>query len=125
MGDWSKEKIISIDFDWVLAKYQWYKWENILWEPMEWSKEFVIMLQNSWYTPVIFTTRKSEIITQWLKDYDFPIIEVTSIKYPSWIYIDDRCLKFDWDYQKLLNDMREFKVYWENKEKNRFEDLGK
>ena len=123
MRDWSKERIFCIDFDGVLANYAGYKGEDILWEPITWSKEFVLLLQKKGFTPVIFTTRKEIYLKEWLQTYDFPDLEITNTKYPAWIYIDDRCLKFDGNYDKLVSDMQNFEVYWEKRDKKRFENL--
>lgn len=123
MRDRNKEKIISIDFDWVLAQYDWYKWAEITWLPMKGSINFVKKLQKNWYTPVIHTTRRIDVIEKRLQENDFPKIEVTNTKYPSILYIDDRCLQFTWNYEDLNQKMKEFDVHRRNKEKKIFEDF--
>lgn len=123
MRNRDKEKIISIDFDGVIAEYHWYKWENIIWEPMSWALQFIKKIIENWYTPVIYTTRKIDLIEKWIKKNRFPEIEVTNTKYPSVLYIDDRCIQFNWDYKHLKKQMQKFDVHRRRKDKKIFEDL--
>lgn len=121
--DWHKEKIVSIDFDGVLSQYDGWRGENITGEPIKGAKEFILNLINLGYKPVVFTTRKPELISQWLKEFGFPDIEVSNIKYPSLVYIDDRCIKFDGNFLKLIDDLKEYKVYWSKRDYKIFEKL--
>ena len=121
--DWVKEKIVSIDFDGVLAKYEGFKGPTVLGEPIKGAKEFVQNIIDSGFTPVIFTARKPKLIIAWLEEYEFPDVEVTNMKYPSLVYIDDRCVKFDGDFSKLVNDLKEFKVHWKKEKYDVFLEL--
>lgn len=121
--EWSKERIVSIDFDGVLAQYDGWKGEEVTGEPIEGAKEFILRLIEAGYQPVVFTSRKPAIISDWLKKFDFPDIEVTNIKYPSLVYIDDRCVKFDGDFSQLTDDLKEYDVYWRKKDRKIFDDL--
>ncbi len=123
--EFHKERIVSIDFDGVLSKYDGWKGEENVDEPIEGSRDFVIMLIKCSYVPVIFTARKKEVVENWLKIYNFPEIEVTNVKYPSVAYIDDRCVKFDGNFSELFTNLKEFDVYWRNKENKIFNDLKK
>ena len=80
-------------------------------------------LVESGYTPVVFTTRNPELISDWLRNFGFPDIEVTNTKHPSLVYIDDRCVKFDGDFSKLVSDLKEYDVYWRKKDNNIFNNL--
>jgi hypothetical protein len=121
--DWYKENIVSIDFDGVLAQYNGYQGEGITGDPIDGAKEFILDLIASNYKPVVFTTRKPKTISDWLKKFDFPEMEITNVKYPSLVYIDDRCIKFDGDYSKLVDDLKDYKVYWSKKENKIFDKL--
>ena len=118
-----KENIVSIDFDGVLSKYNGWKGEDILGKPIDGAKEFISNLIKSGYKPVVFTTRKSEPISKWLKKFGFPDIEVSNFKYPSVVYIDDRCVKFDGDFSKLVDDLKKYDVYWRKKDNKIFSDF--
>lgn len=123
--EWHKEKIVSIDFDGVLSRYNGFQGENITGKPIDGAKEFILNLIDSGYKPIVFTTRKPKLISNWLKKFNFPDIEVTNTKYPSSVYIDDRCVKFDGNYSKLVNDLREYDVYWRKKDYKIFDKLKK
>ena len=96
---------LCIDFDGVLNTYNGYKGENELYEPR---------LSNL-YTIIIFTTRNRDKVLEWLQKYelDLYVYDVTDIKIPAIAYIDDRALKFDGDYEKVIEELRDFKVHWE------------
>ncbi|NTV55281.1 MAG: hypothetical protein HGA16_02160 [Candidatus Moranbacteria bacterium] len=119
--DFHKERIVSIDFDGVLSKYDGWKGEDILGDPFPGAKEFVLRLIETGYTPVVFTTRKAVRVKPWLSEFGFPDIEVTDRKYPSLAYIDDRCIRFDGDFSRFEDDLRTFDVYWRNKKDRIFD----
>ena len=121
--EWQKEKIVSIDFDGVLSQYDGWKGKDVVGEPIKGAKNFILSLIESGYKPVVFTTRNPELISNWLNKFGFPKIEVTNTKYPSLVYIDDRCVKFDGDFSKLANDLKEYDVYWRKKDYKIFDDL--
>ena len=108
---WHKENIVSIDFDGVLAQYEGWKGADIVGEPIKGAKDFILSLIKSGYKPLIFSTRQPKLISNWLKKFDFPDIEISNIKRPSTVYIDDRCVKFDGDFTKLVSDLKEYDVY--------------
>lgn len=122
--EWHKEKIVSIDFDGVLSQYDGWKGENVTGKPIEGARSFILNLIKSGYKPVVFTARKPELVSNWLNEFGFPDIEVTNTKYPSLVYIDDRCVKFDGDFSKLSDDLKEYDVYWRKKEGKIFDDLN-
>jgi hypothetical protein len=40
------------------------------------------------------------------------ISEVTNIKEPAYLHIDDRCICFKGDFDKSLKEIKIFKTYW-------------
>lgn len=92
-------------------------------DPIPGARDFVLLLQRKGFTPIIFTTRSDEYLKDWLKKHNFPELEITNIKYPAWVYIDDRALKFDGDYNTLISDMQNFEVYREQRNQRRFAEL--
>ncbi|NLC31639.1 MAG: hypothetical protein GX765_06345, partial [Candidatus Moranbacteria bacterium] len=64
-----------------------------------------------------------ELISSWLDEFGFPDIKVTTTKYPSLVYIDDRCVKFDGDFSKLDSDLKDYDVYWRKKDNKIFDNL--
>ena len=62
----------------------------------------------------LFTSRNLMLATKWLinNNLDKFFKDVTNIKLPSYLYIDDRTICFKGDYQKTLEEIENFKVYW-------------
>ena len=105
-----------IDLDGVLNNYTKYE-ENYIPEIKEGAEEFLKKLYNSnKYELVLYTTRSEKLSIKWLKDNKINnyFKEITNIKKPASIYIDDRALKFNGDYNKTLEEIENFKVYWKN-----------
>jgi len=64
----------------------------------------------------LFTTRESSKAKDWLIENDINqyFSEITNIKPPAYIYLDDRALKFDGNYDKTLEEIKNYKAYWKN-----------
>jgi len=84
-----------------------------MYEPKEGAFEFVKELALN-YELWVFTTRNRESVLKWLSDYGFEkyIKDVTDKKEPAYVYIDDRGIRFDGDYEKLMSDVQSFQPYW-------------
>ena len=112
MGHFKKK--ILIDLDGVLNKYGREQFdENCIPDIREGAYEFVKELsQNA--ELYLFTSRNLMLATKWLIKYELDkyFVDVTNIKIPSFLYIDDRSICFEGDYQKTLADIHNFKVYW-------------
>lgn len=39
-------------------------------------------------------------------------MDVTNVKEPCWLYVDDRCLTFDGDFSLLIKKINEFTPYY-------------
>lgn len=50
-------------------------------------------------------------------------MKVTNFKYPAKVYIDDRNIQFNGDFDRLKEDLKEYDVYWRNKANKIFEEL--
>ncbi|MDD3150471.1 MAG: hypothetical protein PHV68_06520, partial [Candidatus Gastranaerophilales bacterium] len=75
--------------------------------------EFIQKLSLS-YEIRIFTTRNSQDVQKWLVKHHFDryIEDVTNKKEPAFAYIDDRGIRFNGNYDKLMSDVKNFKPYW-------------
>lgn len=107
------KKTIAIDLDGVLDNYNGKYDENIFSEIKDGAKEFIIELSKN-YKLILFTTRNSKQAKEWLlkNKIDKYFSDVTNIKPLAYIYIDDRALKFDGDYNQTLSEIKNYKVYW-------------
>lgn len=106
---------ICIDFDGVLNNYTHYDNDD-LFTPKIGAKEFLEKLSKE-FTIIILSARRYTKIIKWLNEYDMLqyVDDVTSIKPPARVYLDDRGIQFNGDYEKALKDIKNFKTYWEVK----------
>lgn len=106
-------RILLIDLDGVLNEYDGKFDENIIPNAKNGTKEFLEKLSKD-YDIKIFTTRNRLITSKWLikNNIDKFIKDVTNVKESSYLHIDDRCICFDGDFEKAINAINNFKVYW-------------
>ena len=109
------KKTIMIDLDGVLDNYNGKYDENKIPDIKSGAKEFIEKLSSD-YELILFTTRNSKLATIWLQDnkIDKYFKDVTNVKTPAYIYIDDRAIKFEGNYEKTLEEIENYKVYWKN-----------
>ena len=109
-------KRILIDLDGVLNEYGKEKFdENYIPEVKQGAFEFIKKLANS-ADLYLFTTRNLMLATKWLikNNLDIFFKDVTNNKIPSFLYIDDRTICFKGNFEKTLEEIENFKVYWKN-----------
>jgi hypothetical protein len=88
---------IAIDFDGVICKREGIptemNWEDI---PMEGSIDTIVLLLQQGHEVWVFTSNPElDKVRAWLFAHDFPMeLEVTNIKKPAHVYIDDRAIRF-------------------------------
>lgn len=106
-------KTILIDLDGVLNNYTGNFNKDFIPDIKEGAKEFLKIISKE-YTIKLFTSRNKEIADEWLKNKKLKkyIKDVTNIKEPAWLYIDDRCIKFEGDFIKLEHEIRQFKTWY-------------
>ncbi len=108
------KKKILIDLDGVLNEYGKEPYdENSIPDIKDGAVDFIKEL-NKIAELYLFTSRNLMLSTKWLvkNKIDQYFKDVTNIKIPSYLYIDDRCICFKGNYDKTLNDAKQFEVYW-------------
>lgn len=89
---------IAIDFDGVICKSEGIPTEKFIWEkrePVFQALEAVNHLIKVGHHIWVFSSNKElEKVEQWLRDHNFPSLEVTNVKKPAHAYIDDRAIRF-------------------------------
>ena len=105
---------VAIDFDGVLNTYDGWAGDEELFEPRRGAGLFLAKL-NEKYDVIIFTVRKPVYVWNWLLKYKLSeyVYKVTNEKPRAFVYVDDRGLKFDGDYDKTLKDIDTFTTFWE------------
>lgn len=97
---------VAIDFDGVLADYHGWQGMEHLDPPIPGAAEFLWRVKWAGYDIVIFSTRgadRPEAIRAWLRENGAPDnIQITNIKPPALVYIDDRAHRFDGDWESAF-----------------------
>lgn len=110
----SYKKKILVDLDGVLNEYgkEPYEENNIPIIKIG-AKEFIQEL-SKFGDLYLFTSRNLMLSAKWLieNNIDKYFKDITNVKIPSYLYIDDRCVCFNGNYKKALKEIKEFKVYW-------------
>lgn len=107
------KKTILIDLDGVLNEYKGIFDKDFISPIKSGAKEFLEELSKE-YEIKIFTTRNKILTTKWLIEnkIDNLVSDVTNIKDICWLFIDDRCIKFDGNYKETINNIHNFKVWY-------------
>ena len=107
------KRTILIDLDGVLNQYTGNFEKDYIPPIKEGAKEFLKNLSNN-FELKLFTTRNKILASQWLieNDIDNLFIDITNTKDLAWLYIDDRCLKFDGEYSFLEEQINNFKPWY-------------
>lgn len=107
-------KTIAIDFDGVLVPHDTHEYENENRKPRNGALEFLKEL-NEKFNIIIFTTEDVSKVDAWFRQQclSFDIKRITNIKPKCDIYLDDKGLYFNGDFDKALKDIENFKSYWE------------
>ncbi len=111
--DNKNKKTILIDLDGVLNNYNGNFDKNFIPNIREGAYHFLKNLSDD-FEIKIFTTRNKMLVVKWLitNKIDCFISEVTNIKEVAYLYIDDRAICFDDNYNSLFNQIRKFKPHW-------------
>lgn len=110
---YNKKKTLLIDLDGVLNQYTGNFDINYIPDIKQGAKEFLTKLSEN-YTIKLFTTRNKILASKWIIDNELDTIidDVTNVKELSYLYIDDRCIKFDGDYNNLESQILNFKAWF-------------
>ncbi len=106
-------KTILIDLDGVLNEYKGDFDKNSIPNIKQGAREFLEQISQS-YEIKIFTTRNKLLTAKWLiaNEIDTFISDITNTKDPAFLYIDDRCINFNGNFEELSAGIHNFKPYW-------------
>ncbi len=107
------KKTILFDLDGVLNTYVGKYDKNYIPPIKDGAYELIKELSQD-YKIVIFTTRNSLIASKWVIEnrLDEYVDNVTNVKEPAYLIIDDRCINFDGDFNKLREEIKNFEVWY-------------
>ena len=109
-----RKALILIDLDGVLNIYHGNYNKNIIPPIRNGAKDFIIKLAEN-YSLKLFTNRNPKLAKKWLKEnkLDKYFLDVTNVKGPATLYIDDRALTFNGDFNETIAQVYNFKPFWE------------
>ena len=107
------KKTILVDLDGVLNEYTGNFDENYI-PPLKKNADSFLKELSKNYKIKIFTTRNKLKTAKWLikNNIDEYVDDITNIKELCWLYIDDRCLRFEGDYRDMFEKITTFKPYY-------------
>lgn len=109
-----RKKIISIDLDGVLNKYEGNYKKNKLSPIKEGAYSFLEKLSKDFIIE-IYTVREKNLCKKWLKDNNLSqfVSDVRNVKNPKTsVFLDDRAITFDGDFEKAYNKIISFQPHW-------------
>ena len=115
MAEYKYKKKILIDLDGVLNQYGKEKFdENCIPEIKDGAKEFLENLLDEKTELYLFTTRNLLLASKWLieNEIDKYFKDVTNVKIPAFLHIDDRCVCFNGNYTETIKEIQSFEVCW-------------
>lgn len=109
-----KKYKILIDLDGVLNEYGKEKFDESYIPPIKENSEGFLKELYKIVDLYLFTTRNQMLAVKWLikNNIDMYFTDVTNIKIPSYLYVDDRCVCYKGDYKQTLAEIKNFKAYW-------------
>ena len=109
------KKTLLIDLDGVLNKYDGNFDKNFIPPIKDGAYEFIKKLSEN-YNIKIFTTRNRLLASEWIKENNLQeyIDDITNVKELSYLIVDDRCIKFDGNYDNLKQQIDNFKTWYKN-----------
>jgi hypothetical protein len=108
--------ILSMDFDGVMNTYVGYDGEDNLYEPREGLEAFLEKCKDlGFHTFYIHSARNPEKIKEWLVEHGFDgwFKKVSKEKLPADVYLDDRAVCFNGDFEDAYLEILCFKVHWD------------
>ncbi len=107
------KRTILIDLDGVLNTYTGAYQEGYIPPISSGAKEFLEGLAGD-FDLKLFTTRPVQLAEKWLIDNNVAnfFSDITNIKKTAWLIIDDRCLTFEGDFEKLALQINDFKPWY-------------
>lgn len=107
------KKTILVDLDGVLNEYNGNYDENNIPPVKSGAEKFLKELCENFIVK-IFTTRDLYKAQEWFlgNNLNKYISGITAQKEPVYLIIDDRCINFNGDYEKTIEKIKNFKVWY-------------
>lgn len=108
-------KTICIDFNGVIDTYTG-AW-GVETPVRDGVHKFLKALDNRGYKIVVLTSARLADVERYIMDNGLWMVsEVTNVKVPAIVYLDDRAITFNGNFDDALKAILEFKAHWESEE---------
>ncbi len=107
--------VVCVDLNGVLDCYSGWQGADHWDPPAPGARAFLETLHRRGYRIIIFTTRHHVGVEAWLAAHDLAqyVSEVTDRKPPADVFVDDRAVCFQGDFEQTLRDILAFTAHWE------------
>ena len=107
--------IVCVDLDGVLNSFDGWRGADFFHAPRPGAHEFLRRLNEQGYRVVVFTVRWGPHVEEWLARHGLAewVSAVTDKKPPAHVYVDDRAVCFEGDFERTLQQISRFKAHWE------------
>lgn len=114
-----KINVVCLDFDGVINEYPGWQGEGfakINGKPVEGAKEAIKSLRDKGWLVLVHSTRCSYsggtiAIVEYLNEYNIRVDGVCTNKPPADIYVDDRGIQFNGNWEELMHSIENFKQW--------------
>jgi hypothetical protein len=105
--DDDQKPIVCVDLDGVLRAFEGWKGPDFFHPPRPGAREFLEKLNHLGYRVVVFTVKWSPQIETWLVRHGLSELVwlVTDHRPAAVVYVDDRAICFDGDFEKTLQEI--------------------
>lgn len=123
-----EQKTVAIDFDAVVSEYYGWQGKGVFGVPVKGAKESLDWLRQAGYRVIIFTSRvETWLIEEYMKKHEIPYdfinhnpdnirLHLSPVKVRADVYVDDRALRFEGDWEQTLLEVVRFIPWWKKDE---------
>jgi hypothetical protein len=107
--------LVCVDLDGVLNLFDTWQHPEYFHPVRPGAREFLIKLNEAGFRVCVLTVRWFEWVERWLAENDLAsyVDCVTDKKPPAQVYLDDRAVCFRGDFDQALNEIVNFRPFWE------------
>ncbi len=107
--------IVCVDLNGVLDSYTGWKHEKHFDPPRAGADRFLDALRGRGYRVVVHTTRWRDDVEAWLREHGLyeRVDEITNEKVAAHVFVDDRAVTFQGDFEATLEEIDRFAAHWE------------
>lgn len=122
------QKSVAIDFDAVVSHYYGWQGKGVFGVPIKGARESLDLLRKAGRRVIIHTSRvETWLIAEYMKKHSIPYhfinhnpdnvyYHLSPLKVAADVYVDDRALRFDGNWEKTFTEIINFVPWWKKGE---------